>query len=220
MKRIELAPVGPFHNLERTIESIKAAYPGITPLGVDQAIKRMLDGYKPRTPGRIVHLYGADIMTADLETIPAWPWMGDGEKRRILDHPITGGETIPDDLTGALRKMRQEELAGRGREARALINRSVLISPPGLRQSYVWRLTNGWVQEVQDTDYDLILSTPANRRLFRDPDIHGPYQDVRSYADPGIVRGQHVATSAKEAGYLLGQMKRTPNWQGIDPPKQ
>src|SRR5690606_23529615 len=132
MPRIELAPIGPFHDLPATVDKIRNAYPGITDKGVNQAIKRMLAGYNPRTPGRIVHLFGRDILTDDLETIAAWQWVGDGEKRRVQEHPIAGGEMIPDDVTGVLRKMRQEELAGRGREARAYINRSVLISPPGL----------------------------------------------------------------------------------------
>lgn len=216
MKRIELAPLSPFHDLEGTVRKIRAAKPGITDQGVNQAVKRMLDGYNPRTPGRIVHLFGRDILTEDVTSIPAWPWVGEGEKRRVLQHPVMGGETIPDDLVGITRKMRQEELAGRGSEARASINRSVLISPPGLQQTYVWRLATGWVQEVTDADYDLILSTPANRRLFRDLDIHGPYVDVRSYEAPRIVTSTTVATTAKEASYLMGQTKRTPNWQGSD----
>lgn len=220
MPRLELAPIGPFHDLAATVDKIKNAYPGITDKGVNQAIQRMLGSYNPRTPGRIVHLFGADIMTEHLETIEAWPWIGDGEKRRLQDHPISGGEMIPDDVTGVLRKMRQEELAGRGREARAHINRSVLISPPGLQQTYVWRLSRGWMQEVLEADYHLILSSPANRRLFRDPDIHGPYRDVRSYDSADATKARHVATTAKEAGYLIGQTKRTPNWQGTDLPKQ
>jgi len=206
MRRIELAPRSPFHDLPGFVANVRKANPGITDLGVNQAVKRALDGYNPRHSGRIVHLYGSDIMTAQLDSIPAWPMIGDDEKLRLLEHPVDGGEVIPPEAEGQVRRMLQEELAGKGKDFRRFVNRSVLISPPSLRQTYVWRLSNGWMQEVLDADYDLILSTPFNRRLFRDPDIHGIYQDLRSYDAPGIVTSRTEATSIREMEYLQRQM--------------
>jgi len=210
---LEFAPRSPFHNIDGFVENLKQAKPEIrTQLQVNQAVKKALRGYKARHKDRVVHLFGADIMTEDLEGIPAWPLITPGEKRRLKDHPIVGGSMIPNDVEGPVRRMLQEELAGR--LDRKAINRSVLISPPGLQQTCVWRAANGWLQEVNDHDYDLILSTPANRRLFRDPDIHGPFVPVRSYDAPGEVIA--TAHNMREAEYLIRQTRRTPQWRGAD----
>lgn len=211
-RRLEFSPVSPFHDIEGTVAKLRAQYPGISDKGVNQAVKRMLTGYKARHKGRIVHLFGADIMTANLEGIPAWSWITPAERRRLMEHAIDTGERIPNDVEGPVRRMLQEELAGRLN--RKAVNRSVLISPPGLQQTYVWRQSNGWVQEVTDHDYDLILSTPANRRQFRDPDIHGPYIPVRSYDAPGEV--VTIARNLREVDYAMRHLTRAPQWSGVD----
>jgi hypothetical protein len=212
MRRIEYAPYSPFHDINDVVARIRAKHPGITDMGVNQAIKRMLVGVKPRHKGRIVHLFGADILAADITGIPAWPHISNGERRRLLEHPYDTGERIPNDVEGPVRRMLQEELAGRLN--RRAVHRSVLISPPGLQQSYVWRQSTGWVQEVTDDDYTLILSTPANRRMFRDPDIYGPYLAVRSYDAPGEVIA--TANSLREIDYISRQLQHRPSWSGTD----
>lgn len=208
MRTIELAPLSPFHDIEGTVRKLKAAKPGITQLGINQAVKRMLDRYDPRHPGRHVALFGADIMTAQLDQIPAWPYLPDGQRRRLLDHPIDGGLILPDTLDGDDDPKRaivaQKEAANR--LDRVNVNRSVLISPRGLSQTYIWCLRTGWLQEVTDADYDLILGHPGNRRLFRDRDMHGPYLDVRSYEAPGIVTAREVTTNQRDANYMMRQM--------------
>lgn len=211
-RRLEFAPRSPFHDIEATVTKIRQANPGITDMGVNQAVKRMLTGYKSRHKGRVIHLFGADIMAADLTTIPAWQWVTPGEQRRVMQYPVDTGERVPNDVDGPVRRMVQEEL--RGRLNSRAVNRSVLISPPGLQQTYVWRHSNGWIQEVTDDDYALILSTPTNRRLFRDPDIHGAYVPVRSYEAPGEVIT--VARNLNEVDYAMRQLKSTPHWQGAD----
>ena len=72
MKRLEFAPYSPFHDIEATVAKLRASFPGISDDGVNQAVRRMVYGYKARHNGRVIHLFGADIMTADLTTIPAW----------------------------------------------------------------------------------------------------------------------------------------------------
>lgn len=212
-RRLEFAPRSPFHDIEGTVAKIRQANPGITDMGVNQAVKRMLTGYKSRHKGRIFHLFGADIMTADLTTIAAWPMIGEYERRRVSAHPIDAGARIPDDIEGPARRAMQEALVSRHDYHN--VNRSSLISPPGLSQTYVWRLANDWMQEVADADYALILSTPANRRLFRDPDIYGPYNVVRSYYN-GEAQGRQIARNLRDADYLIRQTQRRPSWQGAD----
>lgn len=222
MRRIELAPLGPFHDLEATVAKIRAAHPGITDRGVNQAVKRMLDGYKPRHKGRIVYLFGADIMTAQLDAIPAWPWLSDGAKARLLEHPIAGGTCLPETVDGDDDPKRIDLVQAGLVNAhyRRDVNRSVLISPRGLSQTHVWRIDNDWMQEVTEADYRLIFAHPASRRRFRDPDLHGPYQDVRSYEAPGIVTHREVSTSMRDVEYMLRQTSRNQTWQGSDLSKQ
>jgi len=222
MPRIELAPLGPFHDLEATVARIRAAHPGITDRGVNQAVKRMLNGYKPRHKGRIVYLFGADIMTAQIDAIPAWRWLSDGAKARLLEHPTEGGTCLPETVDGDDDQTRIDLVqAGLINEHyRKGVNRSVLISPRGLSQTYVWRIENDWLQEVTPADYRLIFAHPASRRRFRDPDRHGPYQDVRSYDGPNIVTHREVSRSMRDVEYMLRQTTAAKNWQGSDLPKQ
>jgi hypothetical protein len=233
MKRLEFAPKSPFQNIHGTAANLRANHPGISDHGVNQAVKRMLmgsrltrldnnttqqvhPGYKPRTKWRVVHLFGADIMTADLTQIPAWNWIAPGEKGRLVMHPITSGVTIPDDLTGKDRRDAQEILAKQYPPSG--INRSVLIGLPGLQQTYVWRIENGWMQEVTDHDYDLITSTPSNLQMFSNPDINGEYVPARSYAAPGQVIGttKKGGNPKQDIDYLMRHMSSTPHWQGVD----
>jgi len=206
---IELAPRSPFHDINGFVANIRAAHPGISDKGVDQSIKRALDGYNPRHSGRVVHLFGADIMAATVEDIPAWPYITAGEQQRILDHPMETGERV-DDHDG---KVSQLELANRlNRES---VNRSVLISPRGLQQTYVWRLTTNWIQDVTNDDYNLILSEQGNRRLFRDPEIHGPYVDVRSYANPPVL-SRMVTADQRDIDAFMRERTHRPSWSGVD----
>jgi hypothetical protein len=223
---LEFAPRSPFHDIEGTVRRIRDRFPGISDLGVNQAVARMLDsgtdrGYKPRTKGRYVYLFGADIMSAQIDQIPAWPLMSDGVRERLLDHPVEGGITLEDRLE-ANDDPQQTELIQAGlanHQHRAGVNRSVLISPRGLSQTYVWCHENQWIQEVTDADADLILSARGASQKFRDIAIHGPYEDVRSYEGPNIVR-ERIEAPARDAEYVMRQLKAAQTWQGADLSKQ
>jgi hypothetical protein len=221
MRTLELAPASPFENIEATVASLKSRFPGITDEGINQAVKMQLDkGYKPRHKKRVVTFFGADIMSASIDEIGAWNLLPPAQQRRVLSHPIEGGLTIgPDDSP-----TKRIELANRLDASN--VNRSVLISPNGLSQTYVWRNEGGtwhglvgWFQEVTDADYDLIMKWPNNRRLLRDPEIHGLYQDVRSYNVPGEVVFE--ARNMKDVEYMIRQTANLnkPQWQGTDLPE-
>ena len=207
-RRLDLAPKSPFHDIEGFVGRVRAAHTGITDAGVNHVVKRSLDGYNPRHSGRVVHLYGADIMTADLSSIPAWDLITPEEQRRIAEHPMDTGERIdPENV-----KVSQLELARR--LDRRNVNRSVLISPRGLSRSYVWRLSSAWVQEVTDDDYALILSVQGNTRIFRDPDIHGPYTDARSYDAPPTAT--YITKDQGDVDALMRELTRRPQWSGAN----
>lgn len=222
MTLIEFAPRSPFHDIEGTVRRIREKFPTITDLGVNQAVARMLDsgqprGYKPRTKGRFVYLFGADIMSADIESIPAWPYMNDAVRERILSHPTEGGITLEEKVAGD-DDPTQIELIQAGlanSQYRAGVNRSVLISPRGLQNTYVWCYENRWLQDVTDADARLILGVRGADQKFRDRTIHGPYEDVRSYEGPNIVRTR-IEAPASEADYIMRQLKAAKSWQGTD----
>lgn len=223
---LEFAPRSPFHDIEGTVRRIRERFPSITDMGVNQAVARMLDssqpqGYKPRTNGRFIYLFGADIMSAQLDQIPAWPLMSDAVRERILAHPIDGGITLEDRIAND-EDPRQVELIQAGlanHQYRAGVNRSVLISPRGLSQTYVWCFENQWIQEATDADAKIILSARGAGQKFRDIAVHGPYQDVRSYEGPDIVK-QRIVAPAREAEYVMRQLNAAKSWQGTDLPKQ
>jgi len=198
----------PFANLPAFVAHVKRTYPGITDRGVSQLVKKALDHYDPGVRGRIVTLFGADIMTADLERIPAWPYLSDDQRRRLREHPHDTGERVNEDDP----KLSQLELARTLN--RASVNRSALISPPGLSQTYVWSDATHWQQEMSDTDAALILSIRGTGRLFRDFEAGGAYAPVRSY-DVYPVIARHAGNAADLQDYI-NDRTRVPHWQGAD----
>lgn len=198
----------PFANLPAFVAHVKTKYPGISDKGLSQIVKRSLDLYDPGHSRKVVHLFGADILTADLESIPAWPYIAPGEQQRLRDHPHDRGERVDEDNV----KVSQLELArSLNRQA---VHRSALISPRGLQQTYVWSTATNWQQEVTDHDYDLILATPGQRRLFRDLEVSGPYAPIRSY-DVYPVVSRH-AGNAGTLNDFIKDRTRTPQWAGTD----
>lgn len=194
---------------------VKAKHPGISDKGINQVVKLAVGEYQPRivhqdgSTARIVMLFGADIMTADLETLPAWPYLAPSAKQRLADHPIVGGATVdPENV-----QLSRAELANR--LERHTVNRSALVSIAGMEQSYVWSADTPvpWTQMVSENDYHLIMGSPQ-RRLFRDPDLHGPYVPVRSY-DAYQVAERHTGNKSDLVHYIK-ETTRQPQWSGAD----
>lgn len=178
-------------------------------------------GYKPRTKGRIVYLFGADIMSANIEDIAAWPMLSEQVRERILSHPITGGITLEDRLMGD-DDPQQVDLIQAGlsnAQYRAGVNRSVLISPRKLQNTYVWRHETQWIQEVTEADGETILGIRGADQRFRDVAVHGPYEDVRSYEGANIVTNR-IEAPISDTDYILRQLKAAKSWQGTDLPTQ
>jgi hypothetical protein len=98
----------------------------------------------------------------------------------------------------------------------ALLNATIAererkIDPPGLSTTYVWRKSNGWVQEVSDSDLDVIRQSAA-RTWFRDIDTHGAWVPKRAWDLP--VRERYEASTLDDAAKFVADIKRNPQWQG------
>jgi hypothetical protein len=200
--------VSPFVDIKSFVDKIRKDRPGITDIGVDQLVKRTVMALDPRFKGRFVSLFGADIMSADVEDIPAWNYLPPIQQRRILAHPINGGIMVDSEDP----RFSQRELVGANNHAE--INRSALISPPGLTQTYCWCHQTNWLQDMPEEDYNRIRAEPALRRLFRDPNVHGLYLAPRSYQNT-LVRERHIARDASDIKVLKKQYSRSHAVQGV-----
>ena len=197
----------PFENIASFVAMVKARYPAITKEGIDQIVARQVAYRAPRSPARIVQLLGADIMTADLATIPAWPFLGPETRRDIEQCPQDTGERV--DEMDAASQVRLVTGLVKGK-----INRSALISPRGLQQTYVWSDATQWTQEVTDADYDLIMQQRSLAAVLRDPDLTGPYVEIRPYDVP--VANTYAFPNMQEAQRFHDDLKRHPQFAGVD----
>lgn len=191
-------------------EQIRKRKPGITDRGVSEVVARMIEQYDPRTDRRSVVLFGEDIMTEDPTSLPVWESLAGKIRQRVLAHPHDIGERIDPLAERAIEMERLETLP------RAAVNRSFLIHPP-LKQTYCWlkRSATPWTQEVRDDDYVVIMNDPVHRRLFQDPDIKGPYQDVRAYDYGNLAKERHVARDMSDVEALKRQYSRKHYTQGV-----
>lgn len=196
-----------FENLASFVAMVKARYPSITPEGINQIVARNVANREARSPARMVQLLGADIMTSDLTTIPAWPFLGPQTQRDIATYPHDTGERV-DELDA---RSQVRLVTGLVREK---INRSALISPRGLQQTYVWSDATHWTQEVTDADYDLIMRQRSLAAVLREPDLVGPYVEIRPYDVP--VTAVHAFDDMMEASRFHDDMQRHPQFAGVD----
>ncbi len=81
----------------RTAEAVRREHPGLSEAGVIEVVRGLLFQDPPRIEQLVVHFWGADILTPDPTTIPAWSlatpyWRevvlnADEAKRRALIDP-------------------------------------------------------------------------------------------------------------------------------------
>jgi hypothetical protein len=207
MKTIEYTGgENPFADIAGFVGRVKAQHPGISDHGVNVTVAQILGLRMERHAKRVVTLFGADIMTEQLEDIASWSLLEWQHRARIASYPLHGGDMADEANYAESQKQLVLRLDTEN------INRSVLISPRGLGNTYVWCAANDWRHEVTDADYALILATPARRFYFRDPDIHGPFVETRAYmGNPVLSRHQG---SLGEFSAFIDDRTRKPQWQG------
>lgn len=182
----------------RLLDMLRQRYPNVSEAALHQIAKAELARMPPRHKGEVLALFGADILTEDPTTIPAWGLLTAEHRSRVLN---------PD---------RYPELRGGGRAA--------LVDPQGLQHTYVWRYSNAWTQEVAPEDARVIreaeITEDARRRgktppryWFRDLDRHGPYTPMRAFDLPVV--GRETFSDALEARRYEDSLKRVKQWTGV-----
>lgn len=131
--------------------------------------------------------------------------------KHLVQHLIGADVVTEDPTTMALWPIMGSQLK-RVILGRSIEGRRALIDPAGLSRTYVWRASNGWVQEVEDADVDVIRASPA-RNWFRDADKFGPYRPARAYDLP--VKEREAFADAYEAKRFEADLILKPQWRGV-----
>ena len=223
----------PFEDIHAFRARLKEQAPDWDDMQVSRFVRAILMLRRPRNDTLTVIRFGADVCSANLPGIPAWPYLPDQWKTTIEKFPIDSGIALEaEDAAGVQREAFQS-----GRKHG--INRMTLVAPVGLKQTYVWSKATNWTQQVDDTDAAILLSKrpgdmdvgTAVRNLiaayrmrsrppawpdylqFRDVDRIGPLIEPRSYAPP--VKERYEMHNWDDVGAFQRDQERTPQWHGV-----
>lgn len=209
MIRLEyIGQPGPHRDPERFVKAVRAAKPSLTDDDIVTIVRRGNARFKPRWERALWQVFGADILTDDLTQIEAWSLIEPNWQELLGMFPVEGGQLMPETPEGveALNMaIQSRNLAG--------INRRVLMRPPGLSRSYVWRDANAWIQEVADADAKILRETPVLNQCFRNVDqANGPVL-VQSY-EYGVSDRQQFANFDEFEAFRQDE-QRKPTWRGM-----
>ncbi len=198
----------PWTDIEKFIAKLRKAKVGISDLGIQQMVKRATGLHDPLTSNRVIILLGADIMSENVQLEPWWPDLPFSQANRLLSHPISGGAMVDNEDAKA------SQLSLLSRQDYGSINRSALVSPRGLTRTYIFMHRDGFIQDVEDRDADLILSFPTTKRLFQDVGLVGVYEEVSSYQHIQV-RETHHAGNLDDAKALAREFRPTKKFGGV-----
>lgn len=83
------------------------------------------------------------------------------------------------------------------------------VDPQGLSKTYVWRKSNGWVQDVTEADAEVLRRSTA-AGWFRDVDAFGRFVPQRAWDFP--VAERYEATSIEEGKRFVADVTRKKQW--------
>jgi hypothetical protein len=153
---------------DKDLEKFRAAclrrFPAASEIEIGHLYRRSVLSHDTPHKGRIVALFGQDIMTEDLEAHPLWPLFGLMNQNRLKSFPHDRGATIEGESISE-RAASRMTLLQHGMSGQ--VNRSVLVSPSGLKESYVFSKRTQWSQEVREDDWNLICQHPGIRKKFQ-----------------------------------------------------
>lgn len=206
-----LGAPGPWRNIEKFVAAVKAASPHLDDTQIMAVVHRENARKRPRHNRRVFHMFGADILSDDLQSMDAWPYLHHTWKRDLPLYPIQGGKHIrstDDDAPVIL----QTAIASHGIHH---VNRRTLLVPAGLSKTYVWCQANNWMQEVADADVAIIRDTPVVKYMFRDPNIaDGPLR-IENYRREPIPGEIYRFSSVEDANAFERSMTSRQQWNGI-----
>lgn len=201
---------GPWRGIEKFVAAVKAASPHLDDAGIMAVVHRENARKRPRHNRQRFHVFGADILSDDLQSMEAWPYLHPIWKRDLPMYPLEGGRhirTTDEDAPAHL----QSAIASHGAHQ---VNRRTLLVPEGLSKTYVWCEANNWMQEVADADVAIIRNTRILNLMFRDPNLaEGPMQ-IQGYQRQPTGEVYRFNT-AQEAQAFERDMTSRPQWNGF-----
>lgn len=218
MPRIQYTgPRNPEENPRGFAMTAKKNFPGISDIGIAELYTRAVMYAQPPGYGDIIILFGRDILSEEVATLPWWPLLDEFHQNLVLSHPIQGGVK----LQGGVEDVKAAILGGY--QGRTNIARHSLISLDGLENTYIWCRLNEWVQDVTPSDYAAMMehkrtAGPKSRKFFasiRVIDDHGLYGYVRPFSH-AIVRDREVARTAEDVKRLLDDHRLKGYFGGVD----
>lgn len=200
----------PAHDPEGFIRKLKKHYPGISDFDIRTFYTRAVMLAQPPAGSRA--LFGADILSENVESLPWWKTLAPTYQRMILSHPVDKGIITSgiEDVNRALR------VGGQSRDG---ISRRSLISVPGLENTYIWCKMNSWIQEVTTHDLNIIRSRREGpmrdfNLSIRVIDEYGPSGYVRPFGN-AHVRERLVARTVQDISDIFQDQSRKDLYGGV-----
>lgn len=169
---------GPWLNPEKWVAALKHYEPSLTDREVVDRVHMGNVRQRPRHPNGEFHIFGRDILTTNLASIDAWPFLPDVWKQELPLYPITGGSVVDRGAETAAVALSNARMNPHK------VNRESWVFPVGLSKTYVWCLENQFMQTVSDADVELIRRTPGLKLCFRDPNLADGALQIRDYTYP------------------------------------
>ena len=204
---------------DRDIERFRAAclkrFPNATEVDLGVLYRKAILEYDTPWKDRIVCLLGQDIMTEKLEAHHLWPYMGRQTQNRIKAHPVNGGAIIMGDSVSERASSRmallKHGMAGQ-------VNRSVMVSPSGMKESYVFSRRTQWTQEIREDDWNLICQHPEFRKRMHVFEERGPLVVYQAYSQGSPVNREFLKTT-DDVRQMVKEISRSPHFLGVDAPE-
>ena len=199
------------------IKAVREKYSNISTHALQTFYTRAVMLAQPPSSSRA--LFGRDILSDDVQSLPWWKYLSNYYRRLILSHPIDSGLKLDNGLIDV-----KKAISYKGGEQRQGISRSSLISVPGLENSYVWCKMGSWEQDVTPHDLRIIQSATKGKmrefnRSIRVVDEDGLYEYVRPYGN-AHVRERYQARTVDDIEALFRDQSRKELFPGYDASKE
>lgn len=199
------------------VKAVREKYSNISTHDLQTFYTRAVMLAQPPSSSRA--LFGRDILSDDVQSLPWWKYLSNYYRRLILSHPIDSGLKLDNGLIDV-----KKAISYKGGEQRQGISRSSLISVPGLENSYVWCKMGSWEQDVTPHDLRIIQSATKGKmrefnRSIRVIDEDGLYEYVRPYGN-AHVRERYQARTVDDIEALFRDQSRKELFPGYDASKE
>lgn len=199
------------------IKAVRNKYSNISTYDLEVFYTRAVMLAQPPATSRA--LFGRDILSDDVQSLPWWKYLSRHYQRLILSHPVDSGLVLNNGVADVKRA-----ISYKGGEQRKGISRRSLISIPGLENTYIWCKMGSWEQDVSPHDLKIIRSAQNGKmrefnRSIRVVDEDGPYEYVRPYGN-AHVRERYQARTVDDINALFRDQSRKEVFPGFDANKE